>query len=133
MDLIFGAAECDRRVTGVEHLLRDWREKERHWGQLYLEFGRVTPRDRLVVEDLAITMLMNSRVAARAATSVCRKGASLDLGSQPDKALEETTGEERQVVTGLVGTMASWPWLGASTASKTLHKKRPALIPVLET
>jgi hypothetical protein len=28
--------------------------------------------------------------------------------------------------------MASWPWLGASVATKTLHKKRPALIPVLD-
>ncbi len=132
MDLTFGAGEYDRRIAGVEHLLRDWREKERDWGQLYLEYKPVTPRDRLLVEDLAVTMLINSRVAARAATSVCRSGATLDLGSLPDKALEETTDEERQVVAEVIGTMASWPWLGASVASKTLHKKRPALIPVLD-
>ena len=28
--------------------------------------------------------------------------------------------------------MTSWPWVGASLATKTLHKKRPALIPVLD-
>lgn len=64
MDLIFGRSACERRVAGVERLLCDWREKEADWGQLYLEYEPVTPRDRLVVEDLAITMLMNSRVAA---------------------------------------------------------------------
>lgn len=85
-----------------------------------------------MLKDLAVTMLINSRVAARAATSVCKSGATLDLGSLPDKALEETTDEERQVVAEVIGTMASWPWLGASVASKTLHKKRPALIPVLD-
>lgn len=77
-------------------------------------------------------MLMNSRVAARAATSVCRNGATLDLGSLPDKALEETTDEEREAVAELIGRAASWPGFGASVASKTLHKKRPALIPVLD-
>ena len=77
-------------------------------------------------------MLINSRVAARAATSVCRNGPTLDLGSLPDKALEETTDAERQAVAEVIGAVASWPWLGASTASKTLHKKRPALIPILD-
>jgi hypothetical protein len=84
----------------------------------------------LLVEDLAATMLVNSRVAARAATSVYRNGATIDLPSLPDKALEETTHEERQLVAGVIGTMTSWPWVGASSATKTLHKKRPALIPI---
>jgi hypothetical protein len=132
MELIFGAGKYDRRVAGVEHLLRDWRDKERDWGQLYLESEPATPKDSVLVEDLAVTMLMNSRVAARAATGVWRNGATLDLASLPNKALEETTDEERQVVAELIGTMASWPWLGASVATKTLHKKRPALVPVLD-
>jgi hypothetical protein len=77
-------------------------------------------------------MLINSRVAARAATSVFRNGATLDLASLPDKTLEETTDPERQKAAEVIGTMASWPWLGASVATKTLHKKRPALIPILD-
>lgn len=132
MELIFGAGRLDRRVADVEDLLRDWREKEKDWGQLYLEYEPITPRDRLLVEDLAVTMLINSRVAARAATSVYRNGAALDLGSFPDKALEETTNEDREFVASVIGTMTSWPWVGASLATKTLHKKRPALIPVLD-
>lgn len=132
MELIFGAGRIDRRVADVEDLLRDWREKEKDWGQLYLEYEPITPRDRLLVEDLAVTMLINSRVAAQAATSVYRHGAALDLGSLPDKALEETTSEDREFVASVIGTMTSWPWVGASLATKTLHKKRPALIPVLD-
>lgn len=132
MELILGAGRVDRRVPDVKGLLRDWREKERDWGQLYLEYEPLTPRDRLLVEDLAVTMLINSRVAARAATSVCRYGSALDLASLPDKALEETTPEDREIVASVIGTMTSWPWVGASLATKTLHKKRPALIPVLD-
>ena len=132
MELIFGAGQIDRRVGDVELLLGDWREQEKDWGQLYLEYEPVTPRNRVLVEDLAVTMLINSRVAARAATAVYRNGASLDLGSLPDKPFEQTTDEERQQVAELIGTMTSWPWLGASVATKTLHKKRPRLIPILD-
>ena len=77
-------------------------------------------------------MLVNSRVAAPAATSVFRNGASVDLGSLPAVALEETTSDEREHVASVVGTMTSWPWVGASLATKVLHKKRPALIPILD-
>jgi hypothetical protein len=132
VELIFGAGRIDRRVGDVEGLLDEWRDKEKDWGQLYLEYEPVTPRDRLLVEDLAVTMLINSRVAAQAATSVCRNGHTIDLGLLPDKALEETTDEERHLVANVIGTMTSWPWVGASLATKTFHKKRPGLIPVLD-
>ncbi len=36
------------------------------------------------------------------------------------------------LLASVIGTMTSWPWVGASLATKTLHKKRPALIPVLD-
>lgn len=130
--LTYGAGRLDRRVPEVDALLRDWRVKEADWGQLYLEFAPCTPKDRVLVEDLAATMLINSRVAAQAATSVYRYASALDLGALPNKALEETTEEERQAVAEVIGTMTSWPWVGASIATKTLHKKRPSLIPVLD-
>jgi hypothetical protein len=132
VELTFGAGNLDRRVAAVEGLLRSWHEKERDFGQLYLEYEPSTPKDQLLVEDLAVTMLINSRVAARAATSVARHGAELDLHSLPDKALEETTVDERELLAGLIGRMTSWPWVGASLATKTLHKKRPRLVPVLD-
>jgi hypothetical protein len=132
MELVYGAGKIDRRVSDAEVLLREWHDKEKDWGQLYLEYEPVTPKDRVLVEDLAVTMLINSRVAARAATAVYAAGPTLDLSVLPDRPLEETTSEERSAVASVVGTMASWPWIGASVATKTLHKKRPALIPLLD-
>jgi len=132
VDLIYGAGELDRHVVDVDELLREWRVREADWGQLYLEFQPTTPPDTLLMEDLAATMLINSRVAGQAATSVLRNGASLDLASFPDKPLEQTTPEERGLLAELIGTMTSWPWVGASLATKTLHKKRPQLIPILD-
>jgi hypothetical protein len=132
VDLIYGAAKLDRCVEAVEDLLREWRVREADWGQLYLEFKPATPLDVLLVEDLAVTMLINSRVAGQAAAAVLRNGGSLDLGAFPDKPLEETTADERRRLADMIGTMTSWPWVGASLATKTLHKKRPHLIPVLD-
>jgi Family of unknown function (DUF6308) len=132
VDLIYGAGKLDRRVEGVEDLLREWRVREADWGQLYLEFKPATPLDVLLVEDLAVTMLINSRVAGQAAAAVLRNGSSLELPALPDKPLEETTADERRRLADMLGTMTSWPWVGASLATKTLHKKRPHLIPVLD-
>lgn len=132
VDLIYGAGRLDRRVEDVEDLLREWRVREADWGELYLEFEPATPPDILLVEDLAVTMLINSRVAGQAAAAVLRHGSSLDLASMPDKPLEETTADERQRLSELIRTMTSWPWVGASLATKTLHKKRPRLVPVLD-
>jgi hypothetical protein len=132
MELVYGAGQIDRRVGDVEELAREWRVREADWGQLYLEFEPATPPDLLLVEDLAATMLINSRVAGQAAAAVLRRGPSLDLASLSDKPLEETTLEERRRLAELIGTMTSWPWVGASLATKTLHKKRPHLIPVLD-
>jgi hypothetical protein len=132
VELVYGAGQIDRIVADVEQLLRDWRVKEKDWGQAYLEYKPMTPADRVLVEDLGVTMLVNSRVAAQAATSIYRNANTLDLTLLPDRALEETTDNERQTVADVIGTMTSWPWVGASLATKTLHKKRPALIPVLD-
>jgi uncharacterized protein DUF6308 len=132
VDLVYGAGKLDRVVEDVEDLLREWRVREADWGQLYLEFEPATPSDVLLVEDLAATMLINSRVAGQAAAAVLRNGDSLALASWPDKPLEQTTADERRGLAELIGTMTKWPWVGASLATKTLHKKRPRLIPILD-
>lgn len=82
VELVYGAGHLDRRVPGIDELLGAWHERERDFGQLYLEHEPITPTDSLLVEDLAETMLLNSR-AAGAATSVFRHGAAADLGSLP--------------------------------------------------
>ena len=132
MELIFGAGKLDRRVPDVEQLLRDWREKEADFGQLYLEHQPVTATDRVFVEDLAVTMLINSRVDARQAMGIVRNADSLDLSVLPRKMLAETTDAERGELAELIGAMTGWPGFGASVATKLLHKKRPELIPVLD-
>jgi Family of unknown function (DUF6308) len=132
VELVYGAGRLDRSVQGVPELVHAWHERERDFGQLYLEHKPVTPADRMFVEDLAVTMLLNSRVAARAATSAIRHGATVDLGSLPDTPLEDTTDGERQIVAHVIASVANLPGFGASLATKTLHKKRPALIPVLD-
>ena len=119
MELIFGAGTIDRQVGDVEDLLREYHDMEKDLGLLYLDYEPVTPNDRVLVEDLAVTMLINSRVAARAATSVNAHGATLDLGSLPRKALEKTTAEEREIIVNVVGTVASWPWLGVRCDENT--------------
>lgn len=92
MELVYGAGKIDRRVPKADVLLRDWREKEKDYGQLYLEFVPSTPGDRVLVEDLAATMLINSRVAAPAATSVYRNGAAVDLQSLPGQGTGRDNG-----------------------------------------
>jgi hypothetical protein len=132
MDLIFGASKLDRRVLGVEQLLRDWRVKEADFGQLYLDHQSATSPDRIFVEDIAVTMLINSRVDARQAMGIVRNAEKLDLRVLPRKTLAKTTADERQQVAELIAAMTSWPGFGASVATKLLHKKRPELIPVLD-
>jgi hypothetical protein len=72
-----------------------------------LEYKPATPRNVLLVKDLAATILVNSRVGAGAATSVYRNGAKLDLRSLTERTPEETTDEERQTVADVIGTMTS--------------------------
>lgn len=132
MELIYGAGKLDRRVADAEQLLRDWRDQERDFGQLYLEYEPVTPRDRVVLEDLAVTMLVNSRVEARQAMGFFRNCGSFDLGGLPEKPLGATSEAERADIANLIGVMTSWPGVGASVSTKTLHKKRPELIPILD-
>jgi hypothetical protein len=87
MELIFGAGKIDRHVADVETLLGDWRVKEMDFGQLNIEHQPATSPARVFVEDLAVTMLINSRVDARQAIGIARNGATLDLSVLPDKAL----------------------------------------------
>lgn len=77
-------------------------------------------------------MLINSRVDARQAMGIARNGALFDLSALPAKPLAETTDAERQELAEVIGAMTKWPGFGASVATKLLHKKRPALVPVLD-
>ena len=59
-------------------------------------------------------------------------GARLDLSTLPACALESSDADVRQRVAELVATVAHWRGFGTSAATEVLHKKRPALIPILD-
>ncbi len=129
MDLIFGAGRLDRSVADAEELLVAYGQDI---GTRYLDHISCTPPDRLVPEDLAVTILINSRVGSTAFVAVQDHGSELNLATLPDKPLQDTTPSERQQLAELIEDVARWPGFAASVASKVLHKKRPALIPIID-
>lgn len=128
MDLIYGAGNLDRRLRDVERLLASFGDD----GRRYLNYKPNSPNDRLVPEDLAVTILINSRVGFRAFISVQDHGDSLDFSKLPRKPLEATNDAERLLIADFLGQVTRWPGFGSSTATKVLHKKRPNLIPILD-
>ena len=83
-------------------------------------------------EDLAVTILINSRVGPAAFKSAQDHGAELDLAKLPDMPLEETSVDMRGQVARLIADVARWDGFAASVATKVLHKKRPRLVPILD-
>jgi hypothetical protein len=129
MDLIYGVGQLHRTVPNVDTLLRQYLHDI---GLRYLDYRPATLRDELVPEDLAVTILINSRVGWRAFASVQDFGPDLKLAEFANKPLEHTTESERQQLGELIARVAAWPGLAASVATKVLHKKRPSLIPILD-
>ncbi len=58
MDLTFGSGAHERIVPDAVGTLARYVEEE---GRRYLEYQPTTPADRIVPEDLAVTLLINSR------------------------------------------------------------------------
>jgi hypothetical protein len=121
-------------LTDPEGCLREFLEDEsqRNSGRVYYDYKPVTHRDRLFPEDVAITLALNSRASALAVCSVVRLGHTLDLGALPKGPLHETSAPERTKLAELLAQVCDWHGFKASMATKMLHKKRPALIPVLD-
>jgi hypothetical protein len=103
MRLIVGAGTLDRELDEADELLVSYRSDD---GLRYLDFDAVTPVDSLLPEDLAVTILINSRVGPSAFKSVQDCGHALDLPSLPVKQLEETSEDERQAIAEVVGAVA---------------------------
>ena len=129
MNIVLGATRLDRNLEDAEGLLLDYRTDD---GLRYLNYRPVSHPDSLVPDDLAVTILINSRVGPAAFKSVQDFGTNLPLAGLEDTPLEDTTGEQRDAVAELVAQMASWKGFAASVATKILHKKRPALVPILD-
>jgi hypothetical protein len=127
VSLVLGAA--DHHLADAARYLLAYRQDS---GYAYLLHESCTPPDRLALEDLGPTILVNARFGTLAAMSVVQSSAGLDLMALPTGALECSADDQRQRVAELVATVARWGGFGTSTATKVLHKKRPALIPILD-
>lgn len=127
--LTFGAGKVDRIVPNVDELLRQYRNDI---GCHYHNYQPITHRDQVVPEDLAVTLLMNSRAGWRAFLSLMEQGKAIDLTQLPNKPLEKTSQDERVQIAALIAQVAQLPGFAASVATKLLHKKRPDLIPILD-
>jgi hypothetical protein len=129
VQLVLGAEVNDRRIENADTLLRKYRQDT---GCYYLDHQPTTPQGKLVPEDLAVILLVNSQAGWRAFRSLQLYSSTIDLKSLPPKPLELTTIEERNRIKDVIVKMATWPGFAASVATKVLHKKRPDLIPVLD-
>lgn len=92
----------------------------------------ITSPDRVVPEDLEVTLLMNSQVGWKAFQTLHQHRGMIDLSHLPDKQLKKTTTDECKQIADLIANMAQLPGFASSVATKVLHKKRPSLIPVLD-
>ena len=129
VQLILGAGHLDRIIPDADELLRRYRADTGCW---YLDYESSISKTVLTPEDLAVTLLLNSRVSGRAFVSLQKNGPTINLADLPQKPLERTTVEERREVATFIATIATWPGFAASVATKVLHKKRPDLIPILD-
>ncbi len=119
----------DHLIENADTLLLAYRSDP---GYSYYCYNPRTPPERVVVEDLAITLLMNSRADLKAALSLAQNGHLINLSILPQKPLEQTSVQEREIVANVIYSLATLRGFAASLATKLLHKKRPALIPILD-
>jgi hypothetical protein len=129
IELVLGAGHLDRVLSNADELLVGYQTDD---GLRYLDWEPSTDPDRLMPEDLAVTILINSRVGPAAFKSTQDHGAGLDLAKLADQPLEATDASARDRVARLIADVARWSGFAASVATKILHKKRPHLIPILD-
>lgn len=109
MELVFGAGLHDRVVDQVEDRLAAYRKDV---GISYLDYKPSTPSDHLYPEDLAVTILISSRVGPAAFKSVEAPGASLKFADLPHVTLEDSSDEQRGLVADFITPIPvrhSWP------------------------
>jgi len=127
--LTVGANQIDRIIPNADDLLLQYRHDT---GCFYKDYQPLTPYDRVVPEDLSVTLLVNSQVGWRAFHSLMEYSSTINLAALPPQPLEHTSLEERKRVSALIAQIARFPGFAASVATKVLHKKRPDLIPILD-
>jgi hypothetical protein len=128
MELLVGGGRLDRTLSAPDALLDAYRTDD---GLRYLDYRPIADPDHLTPDDLVVTILINSRVGPAAFKSIQDRAQELDLGQVPSIPLEESTPQLRDLVAETIAVVTSWPGFAASVATKVLHKKRSAPIPIL--
>lgn len=102
-------------------------------GPLYYRHRPCTDPDRVVLEDLGAAVLLEGVRSSRAARSLADR--PVYIGRVPKIPLEEAEESDRQLVVDAIMDLIG-PTRGSgfasSVATKVLHKKRPATVPVLD-
>lgn len=129
MELVLGAQKFDRVLTDVDKLLVSYRNDD---GYVYFDYRSASTGGNIVPEDLAVTLLVNSRATGKAFKSILKHSSSARLDRLPSIPLEATSAAERTRVASLIAQVASWPGFAASLATKVIHNRCPALIPILD-
>lgn len=106
MDLILGAGKLERVISDVDRLLREYRGDI---GYEYLKYRPVTPPNKLVPEDLAVTLLVNSRVTYRAFQSLQKYGEGIEFNKLPLGPLQQISDTELKSLAKVITTVANWP------------------------
>jgi hypothetical protein len=129
-ELIYGASKIDRSVDDPERKLKKFIDTDD--GYKYYRYHPITPKDYLYPEDIGITLVLNSRAGEKAVRSLIQHGKSIALNEFPQTKFEKTTLEEMVKCAEIIHNITKWPGFSASLATKTLHKKLPELIPILD-
>ena len=112
--------------------LLDFYDREVRHGPSYYAYRPSTDPDLVTVEDLGLAVLLEGQPRSRAARSLVDD--PVDISDAVSVPLHETASADREriinVVMRLVGRRGSG--FASSLATKVLHKKRPATIPVLD-
>lgn len=123
-------------VNNPRKLLRSF---VRQWYPMY-DGVPVLQDNRLHVTDIALSTMMNSRIGGTTGALLHRARHTIESGLAKIPAgldlLDVVAGDEIPGAAGIseaIAGMAAVPRVKLSAATKILHKKRPGLIPILDT
>lgn len=112
--------------------LLDWYGEAVRYGPSYYRYRPRTDPDLVTIEDLGAAILLVGQPRPQAARWLV--GNPLDLSALPSGPLHETTPPDRdEIIETIMRLVApSGNGFASAVATKVLHKKRPARIPVLD-
>lgn len=113
--------------------LVEWYDREVRRGPTYFAYSPMTPSDTLLLEDLGLAVLLEGRPQSQAAMSLALlDDDQRDLRAVPVTTLHLSTPDDRQAILRAIIQLVALPGFASSLATKVLHKKRPATVPILD-